>query len=185
MSDTSGSLGPSTDQHNAPVIDPTENVKALNAAANQRQDDLREADSRHVREIMTMRAAFDKELREAESARIDAIRQVDVTAALQQGRDAEARAAALAAQVTATAEAMRGQLAATANAAADALTSAITPLTAAVEQLRRAMYEAQGQKTQIVETQQRGLSASAWLGVVVTFLTIFVTIALATHGFTK
>jgi len=56
-SDTNaGNIGPATDRHNEPVIDPTENVKALNAAGFERQDKLREIEAKHVREILDMRS---------------------------------------------------------------------------------------------------------------------------------
>jgi hypothetical protein len=51
-----GSVGPATDQRNNPVIDPTENVKALNAAEAKRQDGLREKESKHLREILNLRS---------------------------------------------------------------------------------------------------------------------------------
>jgi hypothetical protein len=60
--------GPSTDRHNEPVVDPTENVKALNAAANERQDDLRELESRHLREILQLRTDHVQEIRAADAA---------------------------------------------------------------------------------------------------------------------
>jgi hypothetical protein len=189
---TGGSAGPSTDRHNDPVIDPTKNVLDLVNAANRRQDDLRTMDSLHVREVMRLRAQWAKDLRTAESARIDAIRQVDVTAVQQAATVAEARATALAAQVAASAEAMRAQVAATATAAATALASALSPIVTSIEQLRQAMYEAQGQKNQVVESQARGLSTTAWvtiavvaLGIFLTFVIGIATIAVATHGFTK
>lgn len=61
-------------------IDPTANVLQLVEAAIIRQDDLREADSRHAHELNELRASYQQKLREAETARIDAIRAVDVGA---------------------------------------------------------------------------------------------------------
>jgi hypothetical protein len=58
----SGSVGPATDRFNAPVIDPTENVKALNSAEAKRQDGLREAESRHLREILRIRSKHAQQL---------------------------------------------------------------------------------------------------------------------------
>lgn len=70
---------------NIPVIDPTENVKALTEAANLRQDDLRkELQSRvdleisHVKAIMELRGQFNHEIRELETSRLNSIRQVDI-----------------------------------------------------------------------------------------------------------
>ena len=72
--------GLGVDYQGNPVVDPTKNVLDLVAAAIKRQDDLREAESRHVREIAGLRAEYTAELRKAETARIDAIRAVDVGA---------------------------------------------------------------------------------------------------------
>jgi hypothetical protein len=60
--------GPSTDRYNEPVVDPTENVKALNAAANERQDDLRKLESEHLREILQLRTDHVQEIRAADAA---------------------------------------------------------------------------------------------------------------------
>jgi len=61
--------GPGVDASGRPVVDPTANVIANLNAAVQRQDDLREMESRHVRELMTTRADFIDQLRLAESGR--------------------------------------------------------------------------------------------------------------------
>ncbi len=169
----SQSSGPSTDRHNDPVVDPTKNVLDLVLAAVQRQDDLREAESRHVRELSTLRAEYQEALRNAETERINAIRAVDVAAVQQAATAAETRATALAAQVAASAEAMRSQVAAAASAAATSLAAALEPVQKDIADLRRAQYEAQGQKTQVVE--QRGASSAliaAIVGVSGLFLTI-------------
>jgi hypothetical protein len=63
-----GSIGPSTDRNNEPVVDPTENVKALNAAANDRQDDLRKLESEHLREILQLRTDHVQQIRAADAA---------------------------------------------------------------------------------------------------------------------
>src|ERR1700688_3558166 len=71
--------------------DPTENVKALVEADRQRQDDLRNMQAAHDRELhaaetrrqdekAALRADYEDKLRRAESERIDAIRNVDVGA---------------------------------------------------------------------------------------------------------
>ncbi|HEY9413122.1 MAG TPA: hypothetical protein VIQ30_00050, partial [Pseudonocardia sp.] len=68
------------DSKGQPVLDPTKNVLDLVEAAIKRQDDLREMESQHQREIGDLRHQYEKELRKAETARIDAIRAVDVGA---------------------------------------------------------------------------------------------------------
>ena len=122
--------------------DPTENVKELVDAAMQRQDDLRAAESAHVRELITLQAGYWEQLRRAETSRIDAIRQVDVGAVQRAAEVQAAQQQALAAQVTATADAFRAAMAAE-----------LGPLKAAIEDLRRAQYETQGQRQQVVETR--------------------------------
>jgi hypothetical protein len=165
--------------------DPTKNVLDLVNAAIARVDDLRESETRHQTEVARLLVDRVEAMMAAESNRIDAIRAVDVDAVRKDSMASAVQAQTLAAQVSQTAEAMRTQVAATASAAASALTQAteamrtqITAVTAAaaaslepiikdVAELRRAQYEAQGQKTQIVETQAKGGSASNWLGLVV------------------
>jgi hypothetical protein len=131
------------------VIDPTDNVRALTDAAVERLDDLRVAEARfnqaqidNVKELMTLRSAYDEQLRHKESQRIDAIRLVDVGAVQ--------RAAEVAA---AQAEALRNQVAAAATASQTSLAAALDPIQKDIADLRRAQYEAQGQKTQVVETR--------------------------------
>lgn len=168
--------GLATDASGDPVIDPTANVLQLVAAAMQRQDDLREADNkrqddlrnaekRHQSEIADLRAHFGREVREKEAARIDAIRAVDVQAVQRAAEVQATQAQALAATVAASAEAMRNQVASAATAQTIALTAAIDPIKTDIADLRRAQYEAQGQKTQVVETQARGGSLGLWIGV--------------------
>ena len=133
--------------------DPTENVISLVDAAMQRQDDLREMQARyiaqigqmredHARYVAEMRAQWAKELRQAETARIDAIRAVDVGAVNRAAEVQATQANTLAAQVATTADAFRASLA-----------SALAPIQASIEDLRRAQYEAQGKQGQIVETR--------------------------------
>ena len=143
--------GPGVDAEGRPVIDPTQNVLDLVEAAIKRQDDLRNAESRHMREISELRAQYDRELREAESARIDAIRAVDVGAVNRAADVAAAQAETLRIQVATSAETLRTQVAASATAAAVALGNALDPLQTAIADLRRAQYEAQGVRTQSSE----------------------------------
>ena len=146
------SPGPGVDRYGVPVIDPTKNVLDLVRAAIQRQDDLREMSAAHAREMQSaetrrmdekaeLRAEHGKELRQIETARLDAIRAVDVNAVQRAAEVQATQAGALAAQVATTADAFRASLAA-----------ALAPIQASIEDLRRAQYEAQGQKTQVVET---------------------------------
>jgi len=166
--------GAATDASGIPVLDPTKNVLDLVDAAIKRQDDLRAAESRHVREVASLRAEYQAELRQAETARLNAIRAVDVSAVQRAAEVQSDAAATLAAQVVASAEAMRV-----------ALSAALVPIQADVADLRRAQYEAAGSKTQIVET--RGTSAQALqlmvgvLGLLLTVVIIAVAVYAAAH----
>ena len=87
-----GGAGLGVDAAGNAVIDPTENVKALVEALNERQDDLRAADSRLVmsevnclRRELALRGEHDKEIRrkdeqlsELNDARLASIRNVDI-----------------------------------------------------------------------------------------------------------
>jgi hypothetical protein len=151
------------DRFGTPVIDPTQNVLDLVNAAIKRQDDLREMQSAHVtqlgqlredhaRYITELRAQYGTELRQAETARIDAIRAVDVGAVNRAAEVSATQAATLATQVATSAEALRGQVEAARQQTATALAAALEPIQKDIQDLRRAQYEAQGQKTQVVET---------------------------------
>jgi len=149
----SGSPGPSTDRHNEPVFDPSENVKELVALAIVRLDDLRIQSEKYLEKIVGLQATHSAELRVLEASRIDAIRAVDVAASQQATKDAEIRATALAKQVTDSAEAMRSQVAAAAAAAATSLAAALAPIQQSLAELTQRMYEQQGQKQQVVEAR--------------------------------
>lgn len=109
-------------------IDPTANVIALTRAANQRQDDLRKETNRrydaeilHLREMIffrselaNLRAQHQSELRAAESARLDAIRQIDREEGNKAATASQTAIATLAATASTTAETLRTQVATTA-----------------------------------------------------------------------
>lgn len=166
------SQGPATDRHNTPVVDPSVNVIALNEAAVQRLDDLRNAaallgtsEHTHLRELLEVRSVYEERLRQAETARIDAIRAVDVGAVQ--------RAAEVAA---AQAEALRNQVAAAATATAAALAAALDPIQKSIDDLRRAQYEAQGQKTQVVEQRAGTGALMAAVGLGITTLVTLISV---------
>jgi hypothetical protein len=101
----------------APVIDPTENVKNLQAAADKRQDDLRSLQASidalryaHIQELMTLRAEYEAQLRIAEAKRIDAIRLIDTTAVSVQNERAVATATTLAKTVQDSAQVLSVQV---------------------------------------------------------------------------
>jgi hypothetical protein len=162
------------------VIDPTKNVLEHVAAAIRRQDDLRAAESRHVREVGTLREHYAQALRAAESARIDAIRAVDVGAVSRAAEVASTQATTLATQVQVSAETLRAQVAAAATAAAVSLAAALEPVQKNIDDLRRAQYEQQGQKTQSQETQTRQTgSIGLWIGIAAVIVTLIIGIGTA------
>lgn len=145
--------------------DPTANVIALNAAANLRQDDLREAakelsdakidhqkelgDLRasHQKEISDLRAKHQSELGRAESERLDSIRQVDREDVNKTATQANNAIAALAAATTTTAETLRGQVATTAQAAATSLANSMGEVNKRLSALELSSSEGKGKQT--------------------------------------
>lgn len=194
-----GSQGPATDRNNAPVIDPTANVLLLveaavdriddmRDAAVRRLDDLRDLESRNAEQRERLRAQYEDRLARAESQRIDAIRAVDVAAVQQAAQVASQQAQTLAAQVASSAETLRTQVQAAAQAATIALAAALEPVQKDIADLRRAQYEAQGQKTQVIETQSKGANSGLLVGLsiagvslLMTFVFSAVTLYVATH----
>lgn len=138
------SLGPSVDRFGTPVTDPTRNVLDLISSAIERQDDLRGLESQHLRELANLRAQYDERLRHAETARIDAIRAVDVGAVNRAAEVSATQAQTLATQVAVSAETLCTQVAAAATAASTALSAALEPIQKDIADLRWAQYEAQG-----------------------------------------
>ncbi len=156
-----------TDTMNTMDIDPTTNVLNLVESAIRRQDDLRAAADRHLREILDLRATFNEQLREAESARIDAIRAVDVGAVNRAAEVSAQQATTLAAQVATSAETLRAVVAAAAVASTQALAAALDPIQKDIADgqkdiadLRRVQYEAQGVKSNVGESRQ---SLGLWI----------------------
>jgi multidrug efflux pump subunit AcrA (membrane-fusion protein) len=146
--------GIAVDATGGPVIDPTQNVLDLVKAAITRQDDLRAMESAHLREVMSLRAEYDQRLRDAETARINAIRAVDVGAVNRAAEVSSQQANTLAAQVAQSAETLRTQVATAAAAASTALAAALDPIQRDIADLRRVQYETQGGKSNVVETRE-------------------------------
>lgn len=166
--------------------DPSPNVLDLVEAATQRQDDLRDMESAHLRELLGLRGEHYKDLRVAETARIDAIRAVDVGAVNRAAEVAATQATTLATQVAVSAETLRTQVAAAASAATIALAAALEPVQKDIQELRRNMYENQGGKMEKVETSvgSRGtvMAAIAGSAVLVSLLSVAAAVVIAlTH----
>ncbi len=148
--------GPGVDARGVPVVDPSANVIALNDAAIKRQDDLRTMEARHVRELMNSRFGYAKELSRAESARIDAIHQADVSAGDRAAILNAAQQTALAAQVEATAATMRTTVEQQRISTAEGLVTALTPIQASVAELTRALWSGEGGVAQ--KRESRGIN---------------------------
>jgi hypothetical protein len=154
--------------------DPTENVKDLGndikeivAASMRRQDDLREAESRHVRELMDRDRDHARDMRLGETSRIDAIRQVDVGNVQRAAEVQAAQQQALAAQVVATADAFRISIAA-----------ALEPIQKDIRDLRDAQSRGLGVKEQVVES--RDVRGESRLNANLIVIVIMAAIALVT-----
>lgn len=156
--------GAGVDSKGQPVLDPTKNVLDLVEAAIKRQDDLRQMEALHQREIGDLRHEYEAELRKAETARIDAIRAVDVGAVNRAAEVSATQAATLASQVATSAETLRAQVAAAAQAATTALAAALEPIQKDIADLRKTQYEQAGQKAQTIES---GTGSRAWIGLAI------------------
>lgn len=153
--------------------DPSPNVLDLVRAAEQRQDDLREQEARHQRERFQDEVRHNADMRLAEARRLDARREVDISAAVRASETATATAATLAAQVARDAETMRGQREVERNAGTEALVTAIAPLSAAIAALEAAQHEQQGGK--VAHTENRGLNQWA-IGFAISLVLMLVSI---------
>lgn len=135
------------------TIDPTENVKALSAAASLRQDDLRmatdkriEAELSHLKRISKLRAQYSKEIRDLESRRLDAIRQVDVAATKTEADRALAAIQTLAATTATNAENIRNQMTNTAATIAKQTSDTVSQITERIAALEKSSYEGAGKQ---------------------------------------
>jgi hypothetical protein len=150
-------------------------------AAIKRQDDLREMESKHRDREAAMRHDYERELREAESARIDAIRAVDVGAVNRAAEVSAQQAQTLANQVATSAETLRTQVQAAATAATVALAAALEPIQKDIADLRRAQYEAQGVRTQTGDARLSLGQLFAALAVAIALAGVVVAIIIATR----
>lgn len=123
-----------------------------------RQDDLRrdtrahfdevfKRESQHIRAVIKLRARYDAQLRKSESARIDAIRTVDVGNVTRAAEVASAAAAALATQLANSAEALRAQVEQTRITTQQTLAAALEPIQKDVSELRQVQFQQQGERT--------------------------------------
>lgn len=146
LSQSGTSSGPSTDRDNRPVEDPTANVKALTAAAITAEAALRVMSTGYQDKIADLRDRHYAEMRQAETARIDAIRLVDTGNVARAAEVSAAQATALAASVIQSAEALRVSNEQSRVQTAAALNTAMTPVLAQLESLRQTQFQQQGEK---------------------------------------
>lgn len=147
--------------------DPTYNVMSLVRAEAQRQDDLREMNDRHLRdminvraddnrELIIVRAEYEEKLRLAEAKRIDAIRAVDVAALNRAQEVALQQASALAQQVTTVADTFR-----------TALSTELGLIRRDIAELRELQSAQAGAKVQVAETRSAAGETRLNLGAVI------------------
>ena len=173
--------GPGVDAQGRAVIDPTQNVQDMMNSAVNRLDDLRTITADGLRREMELRAMYDEKLRDAETARINAIRLVDTQNVQRTAEVQAAQALALANQVTTSAEALRAQVAAASTSQDGKLAEALDPIRKDIADLRKVQYETAGGKTQVVEaranTGDTRSSMSMVIAAVVGFATIMLSIS--------
>lgn len=180
-----GIAGLGIDAYGGQTVDPTENVKALVIAEARRLDEKIDIEGKTIREILLLREDHFKEMRKAEANRIDAIRQVDVGAVAAAAAVQATQATTLASQVATSADALRNQVAAAASAQTTALAAALDPIQKDIADLRRAQYEAQGQKAQVVEAHADTANVGMIVGIVGGFAAILfaiVALYIGTHN---
>lgn len=160
---TSSGLG--VDAEGGPVIDPTANVIALTEAGTLRQDDLREAHSelmdvhiQHLKEISTLRAAHEAEIRKLEADRLDKIRAVDVQNAGSTAAQLLAAVQTLASTTQLTAETLRNQVTTTAQSVAAQTERIVNPIIERIALLEKTSYVGAGRQA-VVDPQLTELLA--------------------------
>lgn len=143
------------------TIDPTENVKALSAAATQRQDDLRALSKElfhaeiaaltvkvdGLEKRMILRAEHAKEIRQLETERVNAIRQVDVLAGNTTADRALIAIQTLASQTTAERETLRSLVTTTAATVATQTAQEFARIHGEIAALQKSSYEGAGKGT--------------------------------------
>jgi hypothetical protein len=194
---TTPSPGAATDAMGQAVLDPTRNVLGIVEAAVTRLNDLAAAEREHSRQMADARHLHTmqiierdrehaKELRELETARLDAVRGVDVAAVQTAAVAAENRAAALGAQVAAAAEAVRSAGEVTRNATTELISSTVKPLADAIAVIQQWMNQQTGQRAQVVETREshgeRRLNLGSVFGGLALLVSVIGTIILISRG---
>lgn len=152
--------GLGVDESGGPVIDPTENVIALTEAANKRQDDLRQLNNERIdarietlaekveglEKRLILRAEHQKEIRQLETERVNAIRQVDVLAGNTAAERALVAIQTLASQTTAERETLRNLVTTSATTLAAQNAQDLARINEAISALQKSSYEGAGKQ---------------------------------------
>lgn len=180
------------------TIDPTENVKALSAAASQRQDDLRQLNNERINaEIrvlaekligleqsltekvtglekrLVLRAEHATDIRHLETERVNAIRQVDVLAQSTAAQRALEAIQTLAQQTTAERETLRSLVTTSAATLATQNSQDLARINEAISALQKSSYEGAGKGAGAKNTVTYAVIA---VGLLVSFITIISTV---------
>jgi hypothetical protein len=134
-------------------IDPTINVKALFKTGMKRQDDLREAQDRfvtarlnHLCEIVSLRSEHFKEIRQIETLRHDALRQIDQMNQAVHAKDAKDAVLALERTTQSTASNLRETVESTAKNLASIHANSMQEVNARLAALEKKSYEDVGKE---------------------------------------
>lgn len=153
MSTSNKLIGTGVDAAGGPVVDPTANVIALTEAANKRQDDLRVETNRrfdteiaHNKELAAIREDHAAEIRNIETRRLDAIRQVDQLAVSTAAERSLAAIQTLAATTSTNADNLRNALTATAATIATQLSGIVQAINERIAALEKSSYEGKGKQ---------------------------------------
>lgn len=169
------------------TIDPTENVKALSAAANQRQDDLRQLNNERLaaeyrilvekveglEKRLASHTEHSKEVRQLETERVNAIRQVDVLAQNTAAERALVAIQTLAMQTTAERETLRNLVTTSAATLAAQNSQDLARINEAISALQKSSYEGAGKGAGAKNTVTYAVIA---VGLLVSFITIISTV---------
>lgn len=165
------------------TIDPTENVKALQLASAQRQDDLRQLNNlridAEIRILATQVEGIEKQLqshtehskevRHLETERVNAIRQVDVLAQNTAAERALVAIQTLAQQTTAERETLRNLVTTTAATIATQTAQDFARINEAISALQKSSYEGAGKGAGAKNTVTYAIIA---VGLLVSLITI-------------
>jgi hypothetical protein len=175
------------------VEDPTENVKALQLASTQRQDDLRQLNNERINaEIRTLavqveglekrmilRAEHAKEVRQLETERVNAIRQVDVLAQNTAAERALVAIQTLASQTTAERETLRNLVTTSATTLAAQNAQDLARINEAISALQKSSYEGAGKGAGAKNTVTYVVIGVGLLVSLITIASVIITVAFA------